>query len=580
MASEAEFERLYQEFVRNGGGTHTFDSANRTPAEYYDSVNGTELSPEQIAALEAAEQQYNRQAALNVILDELTTNNFTNPYDSIATNGINTYAAYSVSPEVLAVATLGSTINEVEDVSTREQLIAIVGGLMFLATPTVGPQATSMYTSMLTHTNSQVSDFVTNLSTAASLANMSKNFGDTNASSGCSIFNTLMGLLSGEFDGVLDFIGDVASKITDAISSILSVINDITNAIRDFIDGVVSTVIDVVTALVAPIAAVIAAVAGFVSGAISAIGDVVDQIASEIAKLLSMAEDLANKALALALGAAAMDPCQVQAILNVGSDNLKGAVTQLTTPVASAAPVVQTENDPRASASVVNATMANAVETAAHAAGVPQSPMRASSATYSPFSAYLHKVVGAIGSAFGATAITKGVVEAVGKLGDRVGITERNTRNELGSQAGANSQDIGSRDANVTTTIQSSAYKQFYNEYGKPMLSTKAKINALVKRMQNNQSSISSEQKARSNILIEQLTSQQTKISAFMTSTTNSLEYTVIGNKNINDTNERKLQAEYDNTLSDRAKRVLNRGKTVYNNSLAEWNSISESTNN
>ena len=28
MATEAEFERLYQEFITRGGGTHTFDNTN------------------------------------------------------------------------------------------------------------------------------------------------------------------------------------------------------------------------------------------------------------------------------------------------------------------------------------------------------------------------------------------------------------------------------------------------------------------------------------------------------------------------------------------------------------------------
>ena len=40
MASEAELERLYQEFVNRGGGAFTFSNVNTTPAQYYSTVSG------------------------------------------------------------------------------------------------------------------------------------------------------------------------------------------------------------------------------------------------------------------------------------------------------------------------------------------------------------------------------------------------------------------------------------------------------------------------------------------------------------------------------------------------------------
>ena len=41
MASEAELERLYQEFVLKGGGAFTFSNVNQTPAQFYSSTAGT-----------------------------------------------------------------------------------------------------------------------------------------------------------------------------------------------------------------------------------------------------------------------------------------------------------------------------------------------------------------------------------------------------------------------------------------------------------------------------------------------------------------------------------------------------------
>ena len=80
MASEAEIERLYQLFVANGGGSLTFDGTNLTPKLYSEAIAASNLTPLQMAQLEARQQQYNRQAALNSIANEIDANNFTNPY--------------------------------------------------------------------------------------------------------------------------------------------------------------------------------------------------------------------------------------------------------------------------------------------------------------------------------------------------------------------------------------------------------------------------------------------------------------------------------------------------------------------
>ena len=49
MASEAELERLYQEFVNRGGGAFTFSNVNTTPAQYYSTVSSSTLTPTQQA---------------------------------------------------------------------------------------------------------------------------------------------------------------------------------------------------------------------------------------------------------------------------------------------------------------------------------------------------------------------------------------------------------------------------------------------------------------------------------------------------------------------------------------------------
>ena len=47
MASEAELERLYQEFVLRGGGAFTFSNVNQTPAQFYSSTAGNTLTHSQ-----------------------------------------------------------------------------------------------------------------------------------------------------------------------------------------------------------------------------------------------------------------------------------------------------------------------------------------------------------------------------------------------------------------------------------------------------------------------------------------------------------------------------------------------------
>ena len=93
MASEAELERLYQEFVLRGGGAFTFSNVNQTPAQFYSSTAGNTLTPSQQALLQQQQLQFNRQSAMT-IANELSANNFSNPYIARADNSlglINTF---------------------------------------------------------------------------------------------------------------------------------------------------------------------------------------------------------------------------------------------------------------------------------------------------------------------------------------------------------------------------------------------------------------------------------------------------------------------------------------------------------
>ena len=89
MASEAEIERLYQEFVNRGGGQFTFSNINTTPAQYYNATSSASLTPGQQAALLAKQEQFNRQSALSTIASELAGNNFSNPYIARADTSTN-----------------------------------------------------------------------------------------------------------------------------------------------------------------------------------------------------------------------------------------------------------------------------------------------------------------------------------------------------------------------------------------------------------------------------------------------------------------------------------------------------------
>ena len=122
MSSEAEFERLYQEWVNNGGGNVTLTGTN-TPAQYYSDSSSITLTPDQLAELQARQTHYNRTQALQVFSSEISANNFTNPYDARSTNNINAFTNFATTPGVLAVAALSSAFSSSGLSSTETALL-------------------------------------------------------------------------------------------------------------------------------------------------------------------------------------------------------------------------------------------------------------------------------------------------------------------------------------------------------------------------------------------------------------------------------------------------------------------------
>lgn len=443
LTSEAEFERLYQEFVRRNGGIPTLvaDQYN-TPASYYQATKEVTLSPSELAQLQARQAQYNRQAALNTISNEIGSNNFTNPYNARSQASIANLNSISAQPININDYVLGTPINT----TSYAQLGNIRNAFSFLTDPARGgsvalaavvyagiSEATgidieklilgaglitagvAMFTDLQGHTDGQVSDLPAKMNEIDQLTGMQQSFGEMSGDS-CSLFNQLMGILSGAFDGVLDFIDSGVEKFKDflAQTQIGQLFNQIAGAIGQAvagitgaIAGVVSTVISAVSDALAPIIApfkdILNSIGDIASSVLGAIGDMASQIANEIQGLLDMAADIANKAAALAMAAAMLDPCKLAVLLNTGSPALAGAAQQITAPIESAVPGlnIPTQIDPRADSAEVLNTVQQAQRMAQTQPGVPQSPINALAQLYQPFDAYLNGLFSSLDGIFG-----------------------------------------------------------------------------------------------------------------------------------------------------------------------------------
>lgn len=397
MSSEAEFERLYQEWVRNGGGAVTLAGTN-TPVEYYDGVSSTDLTPDQLAELQARQAHYNRTQALQVFSSEISANNFTNPYDARSTASINAFTNFATSPSALAMVALSSAFSDA-GLSSTETALLLAGlssalgidfGNMLLVAGLSGA-AIPMYSSLQNHTNSQITNLPQTLEQASSLADMNQQFGEQTDS--CSLFNELMGIMSGAFDGIMDFMDAGLDKMIELLGPIIDVITDITAGIIGAIAGGISAIVDAISDMIPQsIKDIFNEIGNIAKSMMNGIAALANQITSEIANLTSMAASIAAKLAALALAAATLDPCKLAVLLNTGSPELKSAAQNMISPVTNIVPNIATELDPRANADEVNTVVEEAKNAAAIAAGVPQSPMTAAAKLYSPFDSYLHDI--------------------------------------------------------------------------------------------------------------------------------------------------------------------------------------------
>ena len=375
MASEAEIERLYQLFVANGGGSLSFSDTNLTPKQYSEAVSASNLTPLEMAQLESKQHQYNRQAALNSIANEIEANNFSNPYATRGAYGNSLFSALGSSPGATQVGLLN---NAFSGFSSAEMATIFAGVLSqtgvdlekILKIAGLSALGIGMYTSLTNHTNNQTANIPSTLQDVSSLASMNEQFGEQGDP--CSFFNQLMGLLAGVYDGTLDFIDKVIGDITTLLND--TGITSLLQAIIAAVIGAGSVVADVITAIVGVGIGALGVLGSLVGQVINAIGDITNAIANEINNMADMAGQLLKKALALILGEAALDPCKREVLKNTGTTAMKDAVTQLNQPLGTGHPhIVGTTIDNRADAEEVKREMKYSRDEAKLNPGVPQS---------------------------------------------------------------------------------------------------------------------------------------------------------------------------------------------------------------
>ena len=384
MASEAEIERLYQLFVANGGGNLTFSGTNLTPKQYSEAVAASNLTPLEMAQLESKQHQYNRQAALNSIANEIEANNFSNPYAARGAYGNSLLTALGNS----SGATQVGLLNDAFSGFSSAEMATIFAGVLsqtgvdlekILKIAGLSALGIGMYTSLTNHTNNQTANIPSTLQDVSSLASMNEQFGEQGDP--CSFFNQLMGLLAGVYDGTLDFIDKVIGDITTLLND--TGITSLFQAIIAAVVGAGSVVADVITAIVGVGIGALGVLGGLVGQVINAIGDITNAIANEINNMADMAGQLLKKALALILGEAALDPCKREVLKNTGTTAMNDAVTQLNQPLGSGPPhMIGTTTDNRANAEEVKRELKHSRDEALLDPGVPQSPFTESAKNY------------------------------------------------------------------------------------------------------------------------------------------------------------------------------------------------------
>lgn len=569
--SESEYERLYQEFVRKGGGKYTFDGTSQTPAEYYDITSLTELSAEERARLDAAQEQYNRQAALNAISQELANGSFTNPFDSITQSGINSFNLLDADPGIMLVGDLYAAINA----SAYQQDILdyfAANGIdsTFLAVASLSGLAYPMYDQVQTHTDSQVSNLVQTIQDVNSLVSMSQQFGEQDSS--CNRFNALMGLLSGSFDGMFGFLEGIAKPIMDFIRPFMGPISSILSIIAAGPAGIIGLITQVLSPVLAPFTSAMNAVAGLVSKATGFISSITSQIANEVAGLLGMAASLAQMAQALAIAASSFDVCQMAVLMRTGSQMLTSALQQFSTPLPSIPSSISTSIDPRANPLTVQNAVSAARQTTLTSPGVPQSPMVASAMLYEPMSAYLtsplSSLMAPIGEAFSAIQTISGQISMVKNM-----LTDFQMG---GSYGGVSSSDYA-YNSPTPKMVKSRAFKTYSATYMNQILRRKTDLKTLrteiTQGLDQSGVSYSTSVKGQSKSIIESLALAERSITSTLDGHTKLLTYVSADGKR-DDEIENYAKTEYETVISPTMTGMLANTKRVYDTSLAWWNSV------
>ena len=493
MASESEYERLYQLWVQQNtinGGTVTLGGAN-TPAQYYDEASSLTLTPQQLAELQARQAHYNRTQALQTISSEIGANNFTNPYNARSTASINKLNAFSSSQGVLNTIALSAILNGSDALALGGSAIVIAAlsdalGVDFeklLLTAGLASIGIAMFNNLQSHTNSQTVNLPDTLENASQLAGMNAQFGE--GPSSCSLFNELMGILAGAFDGALDFIDSAMDKISGIINQVAGALGDIVAGITGAIAGGIDAIISAISGLIPQgLKDLLNQIGDIASGLMGAFSDIANQITSEIANALEMANQIAQKLAALAMAAALLDPCKLAVLMNTGSPELKSAANAMTSPVTNVIEEVQTELDPRANPEEVTRAVENAKAEAETAPGVPQSPFSAAAKIYTGLDSYLHS--SSNGSLLKVTPSMFGTEEKFQSTPTETGSTVTKL-----PETGSNS-DAG-EEQQVETPKQdfweSKAYDTWKQKYFADTMSAKAQhkrlVNKLKKTLQN-----------------------------------------------------------------------------------------------
>jgi hypothetical protein len=573
MASEAELERLYQEFVLRGGGAFTLSNVNTTPAQYYNTVSGNTLNPSQQAFLQAQQEQFNRQSALSTISSEIAGNNFSNPYTTRADSSIGLIQSFANNPTLNNVAALASAFSSF---SAADKGLIFAGVLAatgvdlenLIKIGTIAGLGIAMFNSLKNHTAGQMGNLPQTLSDASSLAGMNAQFGEQKDS--CSFFNEILGILSGAFDGTMDFIDKAFDKLGSFLnqSGLGGVIDQITNAISGA-GGIIGDVINGITGVINSVSNVIGDILGEIGGlvgkVINAVADITNQIANEATKLLNLAAELASKALALAMAAAALDPCQMAVILNTGSQDMKNAVNQLNTPLSQASDI-PTQVDTRADADTVIKTMDQAKQEASQSPGVPQSPFTNTGKTHQPLDAYLHNLFTEITGIFGDT------FEAVKNAVGGTAITPL-------SKTGSTISSSNAPPTQTPTTISSDAWKLWQSTYSNQLLGLKRDIKSLkitITDAITNKTFSTEGLKKQAVILADQLATNETLVNQELKRANSQLVYKSEGNKFRIQTREDEKMALYNSTVSPSTDRLIKRVTKELSSTRVQWNSIDQ----